>query len=119
MPMMHGRHPRLLAWYWKLPLLAAVRGGVVVYAYHLQHRSLRQQASAQEAAVAPTAPSLTPDQSQRQFLWDVEHHGLVLSKHGFRALADALSRADAQRLLALLAPDFTGQVLHQPREVRV
>lgn len=116
---MPSRRQRLLAWSWKLALVAAVVGGIVLYAYPPEKLWLRQPAAAHESAGGPAAPSLTLDESQRQFLWDVEHHGLVLSKHGFRALADGLSRADAQGLLALLAPDFTGQVLQQPREVRV
>lgn len=62
---------------------------------------------------------LTLAPSEREFLWEVEHHGNLLSRYGFSALADALRRADAASLTALLAKDFTGWALRQPREVRL
>jgi hypothetical protein len=63
--------------------------------------------------------SLPLDQEQREFLFQVEHHGLVLGKHGFSRIAKTVSQADAGGLRQLLAADFIGQILHQPREVRV
>jgi hypothetical protein len=65
------------------------------------------------------SPPLTLDQSEREFLWQVEHHGNLLSRYGFSALADALRRADADALTALLSTDFTGSAPRQPREVRM
>src|SRR5207248_2074904 len=62
---------------------------------------------------------LALEEAQREFLWEVEHHGLLLGKHGFQPLAAALRRADAAALAALLAPDFTGKDLQKPREVAV
>ena len=69
-------------------------------------------------AVEP-APALTLDQSEREFLWQVEHHGNLRSRYGFRAWADALRRADAVALTALLSADFTGWSPRQPRQVRL
>jgi hypothetical protein len=69
-------------------------------------------------AVKP-APPLTLDQSEREFLWQIEHHGNVLSRYGFSALAEALRRADASALTALLSTDFTGWAPRQPQEVRL
>jgi hypothetical protein len=58
------------------------------------------------------------DEQQKAFLWEIEHHGLILSKHGFARLVDALRRADPAALSALLASDFQGETLDQPQEVR-
>src|SRR5437879_938349 len=55
------------------------------------------------------------DKEQREFLWQVEHHGNLLSKHGFGALADALHRGDAPALEALLAPGFVARIPREPR----
>jgi hypothetical protein len=59
------------------------------------------------------------DKEQREFLFQIEHHGLVLGKHGFSRWSKALSQADASALRRLLAADFVGKILHEPREVRV
>src|SRR5687768_509006 len=48
------------------------------------------------------------EEAQREHLWKVEHQGNVLSKHGFKAVAEALARADAEALKAFLAEDFEG-----------
>ena len=50
----------------------------------------------QSAAVTP-APAHDPvakglDEKQRELIWDIEHHGNLLSRHGFQALGSALSR---------------------------
>ncbi len=79
---------------------------------------------AEKPGKSPTAssqvdPSLPLDKEQREFLFQVEHHGLVLGKHGFSRIAKAVSQADAGALRQLLADDFAGQVLHEPREVRL
>jgi hypothetical protein len=57
--------------------------------------------------------------AEREFLWQVEHHGNLLSHYGFGALADALRQGDAAALTALLSDDFAGLALQQPREVRL
>src|SRR5579883_602517 len=61
--------------------------------------------------------SLTLSTSEREYLWDVEHHGNLLTRFGFRVLADALRREDARALTALLSADFTGQLPKRPRQV--
>jgi hypothetical protein len=47
----------------------------------------------------------------------VEHHGLLLGRIGFRPLADALKRADAAGLAAMLADNFRGQVPSHPHRM--
>jgi hypothetical protein len=61
---------------------------------------------------------LTLSQEQREYLWQVEHHGLILGRLGFSRIARALRNADPQAFLALCAEGFEGEVLGQPREVR-
>jgi hypothetical protein len=61
--------------------------------------------------------NLTLDDRQREYLWEIEHHGNLLSKHGFGQIKKALGAGDRQALEALLAADFQGAVYEQPREV--
>jgi hypothetical protein len=62
---------------------------------------------------------LTLEESEREYLWQIEHLGLVLGRHGFQPLANALSRGDGEALRKLLAPGFLGRVWDNPREVRL
>jgi hypothetical protein len=64
-------------------------------------------------------PELPLALDQREFLWQVEHHGLSLNRLGFRPLANALRDADRAALATLCTADFTGQVVARPREVRL
>jgi hypothetical protein len=64
-------------------------------------------------------PKLTLGKDQREYLWTIEHHGLILGRLGFHRIAQALKNGDAQALLALFADRFEGEVLGQPREVRL
>ncbi len=80
--------------------------------------------AAGESAPADVSPppeptTLTLPSAEREYLWDIEHHGNLLSQQGFRAVADALRKEDAAALTALLSADFTGQVPQQPRQVRL
>jgi hypothetical protein len=64
-------------------------------------------------------PDRTLQQSEREYLWQVEHHGNLLTRYGFTALAKALRSGEPRTLDRLLAADFTGQILREPREVAV
>jgi hypothetical protein len=59
------------------------------------------------------------DEAEKVYIWDLEHHGNLLVKYGFRPLADALIKSDSKAVLALLAPGFTGQTLDKPHEVHM
>jgi hypothetical protein len=61
---------------------------------------------------------LTLSKEQREYLWQVEHHGLILGRLGFPRIAQALKNDDPRAFLALCADGFEGEVLGQPREVR-
>jgi hypothetical protein len=79
-------------------------------------RSITKQPADPPATAAPMPPL---PESQRQYIWQVEHYGLLLGKVGFQPLADALKVDDAGRLAALLAGDFQGEVPSHPRRVRL
>src|SRR5215471_10658018 len=56
---------------------------------------------------------------EREYIWDLEHHGNLLVKFGFKPMAEALARADRPALLQILGTSFIGQTLGNPREVRM
>jgi hypothetical protein len=59
------------------------------------------------------------DEEQRQLLWQIEHHGNVLNRVGFTAMATALKEADQRKLSGILATGFAGEVPQQPKEVSI
>jgi hypothetical protein len=59
--------------------------------------------------------TLTLSESQRTYLWDIEHGGNLLVKYGFGPLTAALRKADASALLSALGEDFQGRA---PQEVK-
>jgi hypothetical protein len=61
-------------------------------------------------------PALSLPDEERARLWEIEHHGNLLAKHGFGPLAAALQKADAAALERLLAADFHGTDLERPTE---
>jgi hypothetical protein len=113
---MGSPRPRNLIWAAGLALVAGAGLAYGWYANWFGNHSSGQDPGPQEQENAKK-PVL--DESQREFLWQVEHHGLLLGRHGFGPLAQAISRDDARALTALLAPDFTGRVPKEPREVRL
>jgi hypothetical protein len=58
-------------------------------------------------------------QDQREYIWQVEHHALLLSKFWFHELADALAENDKAGLTAMLDKSFTAQVLRQGTEEKL
>ena len=65
-----------------------------------------------------TRNEATLSEPQRRYLWEVEHHGLLLSRFGFARLAQALRRGETTDFLAVLHKSFEGQTLGQPRETK-
>src|SRR5262249_15241009 len=100
----------------------AVLIGTGAYVYHRHGHQARQAnldscAVGQQSACELASPS-TMEEWQRQYLWQIEHHGNILARgeYGFRALGKALSRTDRSKLLALLATGFTARTLGYDRE---
>ncbi|MFM7148564.1 MAG: FG-GAP-like repeat-containing protein, partial [Gemmataceae bacterium] len=63
----------------------------------------------------------TPDpelpEQERKYLWEVEHHGNQLNKHGFNELAKALKAGDPAMLTRLLSDNFVGSDLRDPKRI--
>jgi hypothetical protein len=55
---------------------------------------------------------------ERQYLWEIEHHGNLLNRHGFRALGAALRGGDQRDVARLLAKDFRGYLPSQTDEAK-
>src|SRR5262249_8824582 len=75
------------------------------------------EAAGQEKA-PPEPETVALPEAERKYRWEIEHHGNRRVKHGFVPLAEALRRADAAALSGLLADDFRGADLGEPRRVR-
>src|SRR5579884_2307879 len=67
---------------------------------------------------APTHAAMLLNDEQREYLWQIEHHGLLLAKQGFSRLSTALAEPDRTALASLLAADFVGHVPSTYREVQ-
>src|SRR5579871_2095347 len=63
--------------------------------------------------------NLSLAETDRAYLWDLEHHGNVLNAHGFTRFAEAMRNADAKAMFGLLAEDFKGELLQDPKETEV
>src|SRR5690348_1755470 len=81
--------------------------GLGVRWYGKSTNSSSSENSPADDSPAPAPKTLTLSTDEREYLWDLEHHGNVLGKHGFRALAEALRKDDAAALTALLSADFS------------
>src|SRR5262245_2918063 len=81
-----------------------------------------EQAAAPGAADLATAlanfDNLELPVAEREYLWEIEHRGNVLVKHGFRTFAAALKSGDSSALARLMSDDFIGNDLASPRRVR-
>jgi len=56
-------------------------------------------------------------ESERLYLWDIEHLGNVLVEAGFKNLASAISRCDRPAITGMFAPTFRGSMNRHLREV--
>jgi hypothetical protein len=92
-----------------LAVVACAGAAIVLYAHRIK---------TPDGTAEPGGEAALMDEAQREYLWDIEHHGLVLTKKGFSLLADALSKQDRRALTAVLAPDFKGELLDQSGGVR-
>jgi hypothetical protein len=120
-------------WFWLFVAVLGVAGfpAAVYFAGYLNSAAapprLVAHARPESENWVPTAPAtpaqakstFTLDDGEREYLWQIEHHGLVLDRHGFRLLGDALADGDEDALRNLLAPGFIGLIAPNPREVRL
>jgi hypothetical protein len=75
-----------------------------------------QPMDAKEFAAA--CKELELPEKERQYIWEIEHHGNVLVRYGFAPLAKALKDANAAELTRMLAGEFAGSDLGQPQRTR-
>jgi len=79
------------------------------------HLPTSSQYWASIATAEDTETSLA--ESERIYLWEIEHHGNILNAYGFKLVADALRNADTDALIKLFHADFAGELPRMPREV--
>jgi hypothetical protein len=68
---------------------------------------------------ASTPPMKVMDEEQRQFLWQIEHHGNVLNRVGFPALAGSIKKGSEAEINGVLAADFSGGFPQKPKEASI
>jgi hypothetical protein len=73
----------------------------------------------QESEAPPAVQTAPLEETERERLWDIEHHGNLLNEHGFKRLAGALRDRDTATLTSLFADTFQGHLPNQPREVHL
>ena len=112
---MRRRGAASAVWWWGLVLLILV--GASASWGLLRPSSTPGVKSSAPADAAPTPAVISLPEEDRKAIWDIEHQGLVLKKYGFSSLKSALRNGDKAALLKLLAADFEGQALNQPREI--
>lgn len=105
------------SWAWLAALLAwGVAAGCESHAKRSGSASPGPEPAVAESPPKPMATS------QTEYLWDIEGHGnqLARTNYGFKALGNALSRADKKALEEILATHFQGELLGKPiEEIRV
>src|SRR5436190_15212177 len=100
-----------------LTLVCAVLG-LGVWWYLESSRPIGLQAATDETPPAKDENKYSLSEADKEFLWDVEHHGNVLSTHGFKVIAKALRDRDEKTLIKVLATDFVGQVPDKVEELK-
>ena len=109
-------HWRVCFWLGVAGLAVLIGAAGLVVRPWLRHDAPAAVPSAEDAAPPDSSPRSLPE-GDREHIWAIEHQGLVLKKCGFGALKKALRDADRAALLDLLAADFRGEELGNPREV--
>jgi hypothetical protein len=102
-------------------LLVALLAGAIGLGIIYINRAHRPMPEATDDPKSPTEQyaNLSLSQSDRELLWQIEHHGNILSQIGFRALTTALVKADTQALTDMMSPDFKGHIPHEPKETAI
>jgi hypothetical protein len=75
-----------------------------------------QHLAVSESSDIAAAPVLMDD-AQREYIWTIEHHGLLLAKQGFGALGKALAQHDRTALTSIFAKNFSGDLLGETHSV--
>src|SRR5260370_3008522 len=100
-------------------LTLAACAGVGWVGYRLWKGAGQRKNKFEKGAPGEASKNVVLDDGQRNYLWEVEQHVLVLSKHWFKDFSLALKKADGKALADLLAPDFQGGTLQKPKEEKL
>ena len=103
-----------------IPVLRGLRDSKNPHVRQAVEEAIQKIGADGGAAAAPAAPEpgvLAED--ERQYLWEIEHRGNVLARHGFGPLAAALKAGDRAALTRLLADGFTATAPAGPPDTRV
>ena len=73
--------------------------------------------SATDATDAPGAQLPELDEADRKYLWDLEHHGNVLSQIGLRMIGESICQDQQEQLQHVLGTDFKAEVLDSPQRI--
>ena len=63
----------------------------------------------------PPLPELA--EADREYLWDLEHHGNVLSQIGLRKIGESICQDQQEQLQHVLGANFTAEVLDNPQQI--
>jgi len=111
---MSTRSFRWVAWLGTIGLVAVIAWGIWLR-WPFPHAGEPPVDTSAESA----ATSALLDEDERRYLWEIEHHGQILSQRGFPVLAQALRRPDPAALHQILAAEFRGAFPQQPRQIVV
>ena len=105
-----------------LPLLRVMRKNKTPWLREVAEEALQKIGDTANGSVADDtlATSVSEPElpeAERKYLWEIEHHGNLLVKHGFGPLAAALKAGNATALTELMSADFVGADLREPRRV--
>lgn len=68
--------------------------------------------------VMPDGTKLQMSETERTYIWDLEHAVLVLKKQGFSKLTGAIATFDGNAIQRLFSPQFQARVPDEPDEIR-
>lgn len=77
----------------------------------------KSQPDLQTASHRKLPQDLSLEESQREYLWDLEHHSNVLGQYGLKRIGGQFKARDAAGLRKHLAADFRGQILDSTNPV--
>jgi hypothetical protein len=103
---------------WLTAVVAASAASYALFAYFHQP-DISSETTDQPSSRKHDEGAYVLGEDERAYIWDIEHHGNVLTKYGFAPLAAAILASDRAALERMLAADFTGSQPHKPRQVHL
>src|SRR5262249_4420130 len=98
---------RLTLWLCGLLLIPCI-GLAVAFSAGCSQKPIKKQDSRPRAQEEASKPTL--DKNEREYLWQAEHHHLLLGRYGFTPFAEALSQGNADKIRWCMASGFVAQI---------